>query len=710
MIDDFTQKRTETLDISVPMRFHIDAFITLGTLDLSSSLLLEKTALKRKLQNGPERSMRINLLPPLSLPYGAIDIRSERKMFSTKKYPDLYTRKLPYRLLMRRTSREATRWMKKNKRGILGSVLTLFILTTPTLFYVRYAVTDAYARLMTLSPSMTRIEMLETIHSARMGFERSYILFTPFSWIPEKHIKLAHAGIEWGRDITDALILIFETLPESWSGETRIKRADSILPQYRAEAKDIYLLSSLGIDTPTDYLERYRDTIEKAQNKLMSASEAYGRVQIDSEIGEKVQKAAELLSSVSKVMDFYLREETSIIKMLGGEEPQRYMVFNQNRDEIRANGGFPGSVIAFTLYKGNILDLRTDDIYYYDWNLYPYKEVPPPGLALLSNNYGLRDVNYYPDFRITLEKANDFVERSGDETLTTGIAFHQGVIEDILEKIWPVNLSVSGASFQFSHENFSLLMSLLVEAQYNRENHPKDILFTFGKELLKNINDKKAYRTVFDTLLSEWDKWEVLIASRDDSIDSFLAKYRKKLPWECKDTSLASAEVKTGICPSNWAYPVWTSVSGNKSDRYIERTYTSELIPLWKCAYENKITLINKNTYTKEDGKNITQIMDMIGIKEKEEREKHLFIQGNGKNKAFVRLYTPLGSTLAYSGSDITVSNNEFSTVFSFSIDTLPASTSSKTLRYRVDIQNCETKDTKLHFYKQPGLRKLNYE
>lgn len=102
--------------------------------------------------------------------------------------------------------------------------------------------------------------------------------------------------------------------------------------------------------------------------------------------------------------------------------------------------------------------------------------------------------------------------------------------------------------------------------------------------------------------------------------------------------------------------------------------------------------------------------MDMIGIKEKEEREKHLFIQGNGKNKAFVRLYTPLGSTLAYSGSDITVSNNEFSTVFSFSIDTLPASNSSKTLRYRVDIQNCETKDTKLHFYKQPGLRKLNYE
>jgi|GEM_PF-6576815 len=49
-------------------------------------------------------------------------------------------------------------------------------------------------------------------------------------------------------------------------------------------------------------------------------------------------------------------------------------------------------------------------------------------------------------------------------------------------------------------------MSLLVEAQYNRENHPKDILFAFGKELLTQIKEKKAYKVVFDTLLSEWER------------------------------------------------------------------------------------------------------------------------------------------------------------------------------------------------------------
>ena len=103
----------------------------------------------------------------------------------------------------------------------------------------------------------------------------------------------------------------------------------------------------------------------------------------------------------------------------------KYLILNQNRDEIRANGGFPGSILSFTTSYGNILDFRTDDVYYYDWNLYPAKEIPPPGLSLLTDNYGLRDVNYYPDFRDTLEKANAFIEKSGDATVTVGVALNQ---------------------------------------------------------------------------------------------------------------------------------------------------------------------------------------------------------------------------------------------------------------------------------------------
>lgn len=141
-------------------------------------------------------------------------------------------------------------------------------------------------------------------------------------------------------------------------------------------------------------------------------------------------------------------------------------------------------------------------------------------------------MNYYPDFRITLEKANNFIERSGDSTITSGIAVHQGFIEDILAQVGPVTLS--GVTIPFDETNFSLLMSTLVENQFAREHHPKDILFQFGRVLLTQIHEQRAYETVFDTLESYWRDGEILFASRDRGMDDIIAKFRKELPWECE--------------------------------------------------------------------------------------------------------------------------------------------------------------------------------
>ncbi len=380
--------------------------------------------------------------------------------------------------------------------------------------------------------------------------------------------------------------------------------------------------------------------------------------------------------------------------MLGHDEPERYLVLNQNRDELRANGGFPGSVITFTFYKGNILDYRSDDVYYYDWNLYPYKEVPPPGLALLSNNYGLRDVNYYPDFRETLEKANDFIERSGDATITSGIAIHQGIVENMLEKIGPVTLS--GVSIPFTSKNFSVLMSTLVEARHGQEITSKDTLFRFIRAFGEKIQQTRSYDTVLDVLEQSVKDGEILFASRNDAIDQFLSSYRKKNPWE-----------NIGEGDKNWAYPVITSVSGNKSDRFIARTYSADTTALPNCTYENKITLAHKHLYAREDEVNIKHYLDLIGITDKAVREKMMFIQGKGKNRAFLRLFVPLGATLTGSTVGIETKNLDQKTEFSLYLDTDVATESSKTFRYTVHIPDC-TKDTaSVLWYRQPGMRDI---
>jgi hypothetical protein len=103
--------------------------------------------------------------------------------------------------------------------------------------------------------------------------------------------------------------------------------------------------------------------------------------------------------------------------------------------------------------------------------------------------------------------------------------------------------------------------------------------------------------------------------------------------------------------------------------------------------------------------------MDTLWITDKKEREKLEFIEGNGKNRAFTRLYVPRSATLAFTGADITTTENDVAKVFSFMIETNPWSTTSKTLRYTVDIPNCESvADTSVEWTRQPGIRELEIQ
>lgn len=78
-------------------------------------------------------------------------------------------------------------------------------------------------------------------------------------------------------------------------------------------------------------------------------------------------------------------------------------------------------------------------------------------------------------------------------------------------------------------------MSTLVEAQYGRELHAKDILFDFIHAFVAKINDTKKYDVVFRVLEKYWNDGEILIASRDETTENFLGEFKKKLPWECQD-------------------------------------------------------------------------------------------------------------------------------------------------------------------------------
>lgn len=182
-------------------------------------------------------------------------------------------------------------------------------------------------------------------------------------------------------------------------------------------------------------------------------------------------------------------------------------------------------------------------------------------------------------------------------------------------------------------------MSTLVEARTGEVKTSKDILFRFIGALATKIHEKKAYDRVLDIVENSLHNGEILFASRDAGVDDFLAKFRKELPWECSGSGNQNQESGTinpesrtqnrelHPCSPNWIYPVLTSISGNKSDRYIHRLYTAKTEKINTCTYENKITLTHTHSYTQEDTIRENQYLDLTGQRDPKVREKMLFIE-----------------------------------------------------------------------------------
>lgn len=680
------------IDLSLDTNIRMSRFRTIDMLDVGTVEIMNPAHRRFRLGAVQSRPKTIDLVPSLYIPYGALDVRREVPYPKINTYPDLFARKLPYGLLAKRAYKWARSLYFKHRRRALVSVLGVAVFSVPMLSYVAYSINHGYNTLESITRTHDAATIRNMIHSARGDFERSSFLLAPFSWIPVDRVDaVAKISAGW-LALTRGLDMIAQSLPaDITSSGAVVKKNETDLLSYRAASRDIFLTESLGITNPTDWIAENKDTLTKAQVELATAGDMYASIVPTGARTIRAQKIWLTISRLASLLDWSLKNEKNILNILGHTNPQRFIVFNQNRDEIRTNGGFPGSILSFTLYKGNILDYHQDDVYYYDWNLFPYKEIPPPGIALLTDSYGLRDVNYYPDFRTTLDKANNFIEKSGDATIQNGIAIHQWIVEDILEKVGPVN--VPGVAIPFDSQNFSRLMSTLVENKYAKENTPKDILFRFGSAFISKINEKNAPLEILDTLERYIKDGEILFASRDAEIDSFLAPYKKQLPWQWT--------------AKNWIYPIWTSVSGNKSDRYIAREYSIKTKKLESCTYENTITLQTKHNYKTADKEELQNYFKIFGITNPEEKAKLDFIQWNGKNRAYVRVFVPIGAKIVWVGWDITTTTNENATVFSTLIETPVGATTSKSWKYTLDIPNCVNYDGSVEWTRQPWLREL---
>lgn len=396
---------------------------------------------------------------------------------------------------------------------------------------------------------------------------------------------------------------------------------------------------------------------------------------------------------------FYLNKD--ILKsMLWNENKKVYAVIFQNNDEIRPTWWFMWSLWFIEIYKWKITNFEQKDIYALEWemknfsekNWIAFEEKSPEWINKISETFWLRDANYFVDIRESSEKIKYFLDKTNYKI--DGIIYiNQNLILEFLEKIGWVYFE--DIKTQITSTNFSMIISSLIESKVSKTHTlstPKQILFDFSKYFFKELKNNSDYLWYFKLFLESIEKKDIILYSFLDKENDFLKEI-----WLYKNDDFLNY--------LDFNYPIFTSISWNKSDRYIKRTFEKNIFLNPDCSIKTSLNIKQRHEFNITEEikiKNFLYDMDLFG---KVDLENILKIQWKWINKQFIRVLIPKNSQVEINNK-IKVNDLEKYKEISFYLDTEPLFESNFEINYI--LQNPECVNYNYEFVKQPWIKNYN--
>ena len=202
------------------------------------------------------------------------------------------------------------------------------------------------------------------------------------------------------------------------------------------------------IQTVDDIIPRMDELTEKARNINSELSKIDPSRYPEEFRGIKVREQLTNTLNLVEEASLMLAESKPLLEsapyLLGIEEPRTYLLLFQNDKELRPTGGFITAYSIIQVASGNIQPVSSNDIYNLDSNYTPSVEAPEPiieylkGPYLISENYRLRDMNWSPDFRESIELFIKEAETAGVPDIDGIIAVDTHVVVNILNATGPI--------------------------------------------------------------------------------------------------------------------------------------------------------------------------------------------------------------------------------------------------------------------------------
>lgn len=398
-----------------------------------------------------------------------------------------------------------------------------------------------------------------------------------------------------------------------------------------------------------------------------------------------------------------IMDNLSVIKdILWHNEKKTYFIIFQNNDEIRPTGWFMGSVGILELFRWKIANFETKDIYAIEWDLkdfatkngVAFEQSAPEGLNKISKTFWLRDANYYPTIEESSLKIQEFLKNS--EYKIDGIVYiNQNLILNILKKIGPIYYDA--VKRDITYDNFSTLFSTLVEAKITKTHTlatPKQILFDFITIFFDKIKSIEDYKFFVELFIESIEKKDVSIYFFNTKENDFL----KQIGLEKSYDYLSFFDFN---------YPVFTSISGNKSDRYISRNFEKIYSIQENCDISTSLKITQKHGFNINEEvyiKTLLYDMDALG---QVDINTLLDIQWKWLNKQYIRVLIPKNAQVIQN-KNITITDFPEYKEVSFYLDTNTFFESNS--RFEYTIPNPECKNYTYNFIKQPGIKNYHID
>lgn len=372
------------------------------------------------------------------------------------------------------------------------------------------ALNTAYVQMsaQSFSGAKTSLEVARTeIGRARMAW-RWVGPWGSVPWVSVQVQAIEHAmqAGTIGLDAAEDMLTALGRIQEAFLDVSRVPGLDPGVASSRA-------FQDLSRDEKRAILARFDQTlpqIRSAREKALIALETWNQIPQDRILPalrtamEPITRALQAFRDRSGVV---IDMAGLFVPMAGYPDPKTYIILLQNADELRATGGFIGTVGVMRIDSGEITDQSFQDVYAFDRTASSTVLGEPPlplrrelGVA----SWYLRDSNWSPDVPQTAARISELFEKQGwlaqavssSIPLTAdGVVFLQpGLFASLLRFAGPI--TVDGITF--TPDGFFDELQYAVEIGFAKQGIPveerKLIVGKLGEALLARVAAQPARR------------------------------------------------------------------------------------------------------------------------------------------------------------------------------------------------------------------------